>query len=116
MLNYEQIPTERQLKAAIGKGKTEFELLRTDFENFYFEEYDQTYEKYIEENVYETPKLKNLGDALFFVLFQLKNGLTWDSLGVVFEMSASAALKNFKTFSELLEHTLEKKSIAEKGF
>ena len=113
MINHKQISSERQLKAAIGKSKPEFKLLKIDFENFYFEEYGQTYEEYIDENVQETPKLKNLEDALFFVLFQLKNGLTWDSLGVVCGMSGATAYTNFNTFSKLLESTLEKKSNAQ---
>ena len=112
MITYTQIPTERQFKAATGKNKSEFESLREDFENFYFEEYGLTYEEYIEERVCETPKLQNLGEALFFVLFQLKNGLTWDSLSVVFGMSAATALTNFNVFLALLEQTLEKKSDA----
>ena len=115
MIHYTQISTERQFKAATGKCKTEFELLKTDFEKHYFEKYGQSYEEYIEERVYEPPKLKDLGEALFFVLFHLKNGLTWDSLGVVFGMSAATALTNFNIFSKLLEETLEKKSNAQKG-
>lgn len=114
MINYKQISTERQFKAATGKSKSEFELLKIDFEKFYFDKRGQTYEEYIKESVYETPKLQSLGEALFFVLFQLKNGLTWDSLSVVFGMSAATALTNFNIFLELLEQTLEKKSNAQK--
>lgn len=113
MITYTRIPTERQFKAATGKSKAEFELLKIDLEKYYFEEYGQTYEEYIEERVCETPKLQNLGEALFFVLFQLKNGLTWDSLSVVFGMSAATALTNFNVFLALLEQTLEKKSDAQ---
>ncbi len=114
MINYQGLSNERQLKASIGKGKAEFELLKKDFETFYIEKYGQSYEVYIEENVTEPPKLQNLEAALFFVLFQLKNGLTWDVLGAVFEMSGSTAHTNFKVFSKLLEQTLEKKSTAQK--
>ena len=61
------------------------------------------------------PKLKTLGDNLFFVLFQNKNGLIWGSLGLVFGMAGSTARDRFKIFSDLLEITLEKKSNAGKG-
>ena len=57
----------------------------------------------------EEPKLKTLGDALFFVLFQMKNDLVFGSLGCVFGMCAASAMNNFKSFSLLLEQTLEKK-------
>jgi hypothetical protein len=112
MIDYKSIRTDRQFKAATGKSKSEFELLKTELEKFYFDKYGQTYEEYIETSVTEKPKLKNLGESLFFVLFQLKNGMTWDSLSVVFGMSA-AALKNFNTFLVLLEQMLEKKSDAQ---
>ena len=114
MIDYKQISTERQFKAATGKSKSEFERLKIDCEEFYFEEYGLTYEEYIEERVQEPPKLKSLGEALFFVLFHLKNGLTWDSLSVVFGMSQATAIENFKVFLNLLEQTLEKKSHAQK--
>lgn len=112
MIAYQKIKTERQFKASTGKGKKEFELLLSDFENYYKRKHGQTYEEYIEENVIEIPKLKTLGDALFFVLFQMKNDLTWDSLSVIFEMSNASAWNNFNTFSKLLEEMLEKKSNA----
>jgi len=47
---------------------------------------------------------------LFFVLFQMKNDLVFGSLGAVFGMSPASALNNFKSFSILLEQTLEKKT------
>jgi hypothetical protein len=116
MIIYTQISTDRQFKASTGKSKSEFEALRIDLEKFYFEKNSQTYEAYIEERVFETPKLKNLGEALFFVLFQLKNGLTWDALSVVFGMSTATALTNFNVFLRLLEEMLEKKSDAQARF
>lgn len=109
MIDYQSITNQRQFKAATGKGREEFEMLSQDLEDYYLEEYGRTYEGYIEEEVYETPKLKHLADALFFVLFQMKNDMTWDSLGTVFNMSGGAAHMNFKTFSGLLEDMLEKK-------
>lgn len=115
MKHYTQIPTERQFRAATGKGKSEFESLLADLEKFYAEEYGLTYEDYVKENVTEAPKLQNLGEALFFVLFQLKNGLTWDSLSVVFGMSTATAHSNFNVFLTLLEQMLEKKSHAQAG-
>ena len=114
MIDYKNITNQRQFKAATGKSRQEFELLSQDLVAYYCEEYGRTYEEYIEEEVYETPKLKHLEEALFFVLFQMKNDMTWDSLGAVFKMSGGAAHTNFKTFSGLLEDMLEKKNDAQK--
>lgn len=108
-MNYRNIKSERQFKDATGYGKSSFSQLLSDYEATYFEQKGQTYEAYVEENVTEPPRLSSLGDALFFILFQLKNGLIWGALGVVFEMSGTTAHDNFVKFSELLEQTLEKK-------
>lgn len=111
-MNYRQIKSKRQFKDSTGHSKGSFLLLLKDYEATYFSENKQTYKKYIEENVTEQPKLKTLGDALFFVLFQFKNDLIFGSLGVIFEMSEATAHENFKKFSILLELTLKKKGNA----
>jgi hypothetical protein len=112
-MNYLGIKSERQFKDATGFGIKEFQMLLSDFENTFLDEYGLTYEEYIEENVVNPPKLKTLGDSLFFVLFQNKNGLIWGSLGLVFGMAGSTARERYLVFSDLLETTLEKKSNAE---
>ena len=109
MKTYQQITSERQFKDATGHSKESFSRLLKDFEKTYVEKYGQSYEEYIEENVMESPKVKTLGEGLFFILFQLKNDLIWGSLGLVFGMAGSTAHNNFKVFSDLLELTLEKK-------
>ena len=112
MLDYRTISTERQFKDSTGHSKKTFAILLLDFEKTYMQEYGTNYETYIVENVTEEVKLKTLGDILFLVLFQLKNGLIWGSLGVIFNMSESTAHRNFKKYSKLLERTLEKKGNA----
>lgn len=116
MIDYHQIKTDRQFKASTGKSKSEFAILLLDLEHYYNAKHGQSYEEYIEENVKETPKLKTLGEALFFVLFQMKNNLTWDSLIVVFSMSNASAWNNFNSFSKLLEETLEKKVMPKRHY
>lgn len=108
-MDYRDISTERQFKDTTGHGKDSFLALLLAFEATFLDQYSQNYEAYIEENVTETPKFTNLGDALFFVLFQLKNDLLWGSLACIFGMATSTAHDNFKRFSSLLEATLEKK-------
>lgn len=112
MLDYRTITTERQFKDSTGYNKETFKSLLLNFEKEYRRKKGINYEAYLEENVVEEVKLKTLGDVLFFVLFQLKNGLIWGSLGVVFNMSASTAHRYFEEYSKLLEQTLEKKGDA----
>jgi hypothetical protein len=111
-VDYQTISTDRQFKDATGYSRSSFETLLSDFESTYIDLYDRSYETYLEQSVQEEAKLKTLGNALFFVLFQMKNDLIFGSLGVVFNMSASSASNNFKCFSKLLAQTLEKKSHA----
>lgn len=111
-MDYRTISTDRQFRDATGYDRSAFEALLVDFNSTYFELNGCTYEDYLEQSVQQEAKLKTLGDALFFVLFQMKNDLIFGSLGVVFNMSHSSAFNNFKHFSELLAQTLEKKSHA----
>ncbi len=112
-MDYKRINTDRQFKDATGHGKKEFLELLKDYEKTYFKINRQSYESYIGEFVTDPPQIKTLGDALFFILFQMKNDLIWGSLGCVFRMSGSTAHNNFNKFSDLLELTLKKKGDAQ---
>lgn len=111
-MDYRTITTDRQFRDATGYDRSAFKTLLADFNSTYFELNGRTYEDYLERSVQEEAKLKTLGDALFFVLFQMKNDLIFGSLGVVFNMSPTTASNNFNHFSKLLAQTLEKKSHA----
>ena len=67
-MNYRNITTDRQFRDTTSYGKSEFSALLSDYEATYKELYGCTYEEYIEENVMEIPKLRTLGDALFFYI------------------------------------------------
>lgn len=109
-MTYQGIKTDRQFKSATGYSKTNFATLLSDYEKNFQEEYGQSYEQYVLENVTESPKLQTLESCLFFTLFQLKNGLIWDNLGFVFGMSGTSAHDNFRRYAAMLERTLSKKT------
>ena len=111
-MDYRTITSDRQFKDSTGYSKEAFLMLLSDFEKVYKKMNGTSYESHLEENVTEAVKLKTLGDILFFVLFQLKNGLIWGSLGAVFGMRESTAHRNFDKYSQLLEQTLKKKGNA----
>ena len=116
-MDYRNISTERQFKACTGYGKDDFKKLCAGVSEYYISLHGESYESYIREYMENCgnvpPKFLNLEDALFFVLYQCKVGLTWDALGAPFGMCGSAALKNYDKFLGLLEGYLEKKSHAE---
>lgn len=115
-MDYRKITTDRQFKDATGYDKYSFEILLEDYKSTYQEVYNRTYENYLSENLVEPARFQTLGDALFFILFQLKNDLIYGSLGLVFGISGASAHKNFEYFLKLLYQTLEKKSNAQAVF
>lgn len=108
-MNYKLITTDRQFKDTTSYDRKSFNLLLEDMERTYHSLHGRSYETYIDQSVTEPPKLPTLGDALFFVLFQMKNDLVFGSLGAVFGMSGGIAHRNFQYFSNLLEQTLKKR-------
>lgn len=114
-MNYLKITSNRQFKDATGYSREEFDCLLSDLEQTYYEKNGQTYQEYLKENVVNLPKLRTLGDGLFFVLFYQKNALNWGCQGLVFGMSPASAHERYQFFSELVELTLEKKSLCQSG-
>ena len=51
--------------------------------------------------------LSSYSDCLYFVLFELKTGLTPACLGVVFNMDGSSALRNFQKYLAVLQLALQ---------
>lgn len=114
MLNIETITNDRQFRATLGYGQLEFSALLSDFEQYYQEKKNQSYEDYIlylKENTTEDkyPKLDTLKKVLTLILYQMKHGNTYDVLGVIFEISGTAARDYFIMYSALLDEMLEKK-------
>ena len=117
----EEITNKRQFKSTTGFDKATFSALLADFALEYKVQnacpetsVGKSYEEYLSEILHpeEEVKLTTLEEILFFVLFQKKNDLIWDSLGFVFKMSGAAAHGYYTRYLPLLESTLEKKSNA----
>ena len=84
-VNYKEVRNARQWKATTGLSQAEFNSLTLSF--------GQAYERVHEisltqgaQNLKQEVGLSSYADCLYFVLFQLKTGLTQDCLGVVFNM------------------------------
>jgi hypothetical protein len=107
----EEITNKRQFRSTTGFDKAIFSALLADFALEYEVQNGKSYEEYLSEILYsgEEVKLTTLEEILFFLLFQKKNDLIWDSLGFVFKMSGAAAHGYYTKYLPLLESTLEKK-------
>jgi|ERR1044071_2313594 hypothetical protein len=104
-LSYKNVRNERQWKATTGLSQSNFMALCAAFKKAYGLLHEISLEYGTEEQKQDIA-LKTYKDALYFVLFQLKNGLTWDCLGVLFSMDGSNACRNFQKYLEVLEVTL----------
>jgi hypothetical protein len=110
MLDHRIIKSERQWKSSTGLSKAQFGHLALCF--------GQTYEFFEGINLEESAQrlgtellLPTYADCLFFVLFQLKNGLCYDNLGILIGTDDSNARRNFERYLYVLEQTLERKGV-----
>ena len=80
-----EITNQRQFKSTTGFNKATFLALLSDFALEYEVQNGKSYEDYLSEilRTKEEAKLSTLEEVLFFLLFQKKNDLIWDSLGFV---------------------------------
>jgi hypothetical protein len=92
-LDLKTLTTQRQWRSATGFNKAKFDLLLVYFQ----ESYETIYGKTIEQRTSESPNsptITSYDDLLFFTLFSLKSGLTYDLLGFVSGMDGSNAKRN----------------------
>lgn len=88
-----------------GSPKSSLIKLLELFSQSYFELYGQTVaERHSELEI--TPNLPSEKELLFFTLFSLKAGLTYDLLGFVSGMDASNAKRNQQLGLQVLENAL----------
>lgn len=105
-LQISDLNTDREWSASTGCTKTQFEKLLVLFAQSYIELYGRPVaERQAEIEV--TPSLSSEEELLFFTLFSLKVGLTYDVLGFVSGMDRSNAKRNQTLGLKVLEHALE---------
>lgn len=104
-LQIADLTTDRQWCAATGFTAAQFAKLLALFTQSYLELYGQTVATRQTE-LEVTPTLTSEQELLFFTLFSLKAGLTYDLLGFVSGMNASNAKRNQQLGLEVLQHTL----------
>lgn len=99
------LKTERQWRSSTGLTQAQFSKLSVHFEQSYAEMYGRT----LAERTAACPNQPTLGhyeDLLFFTLFSLKSGLTYDLLGFVSGMNGSNAKRNQTLGLQILQQVL----------
>ena len=104
-LQIADLTSTRQWGAVTGFTPVQFEKLLVLFTQSYFELFGQTVAQRHSE-IEVTPCLVSEEELLFFTLFSLKAGLTYDALGFVSGLDASNAKRNQALGLQVLEHAL----------
>ena len=107
------LTTERQWRSSTGLTKEKFEILL----GFFQESYEKIYGKTIQECTSESPNnptITSYSDLLFFTLFSLKSGLTYDLLGFVSGIDGSNAKRNQTMGIKILKDSLSKIGVSPK--
>lgn len=105
MLNYKNIKNERQWSALIGLPCEKFHFLCGLFKSAYESHHAVSIEQ-AALNLKMSFLLPSYEDCLFFVLYHLKNGSSYDVLGFHIGTDASNALRMFDKYQKILEIAL----------
>jgi len=109
-MNIDHIRSDRQMKASIGFSIVDWQKLSILFEELHRDIYGMSLEEKFK-NLGKKPVLANSRGVVFFVLFQLKNSLSYDVLGAIFGTNASNAQRNFGQYLPLIRTVLAKLSL-----
>lgn len=104
-LNYKDVKSDRQWRATIGLPEEKFHLLVALFKA----SYESTQGVSLPQgaaNLGKTLLLCTYEDSVFYVLFQLKSGLTYDVLGFLIGTDGTHARRLFDQHKKTLEITL----------
>ena len=107
---YKNIKSERQWKATIGLSEIKFHELASHFAEAYKSIFGMGMEQR-QKNSTKEAHFRTYEDLLFFVLFSLKSGLTYDALGFVFNMRGGNAKANQVFGLSILKATLHQLSM-----
>lgn len=98
---------DREWRATTGLDQVRFEKLLLLFEGGYKSEFGRGISERMEDNPGTTPTFPTYRDLLFFTLFSLKSGLTYDVLGYIFKFDVSNAKRTQNLGIKVLQRSLQ---------
>jgi hypothetical protein len=108
------LTTDRKWRSCIGLDAIRFYKLLPLFSLSYEELFEESITSKQSENPAGNSKITTYEDLLFFTLFSLKSGLTYDVLGLVTGLDGSNAKRNQERGLQVLKHALGKASVLPK--
>ena len=106
-ISYQHIRDDRQWRAATGLNKNQFYDLVESFKITYEDFLGQSIET-SQTNSTNSPKLNTYEDFLFFILYSIKSGLTYDLLGLSFDMDRAGVFRHQTFGLRILEMSLQR--------
>ncbi|MFM8450878.1 MAG: hypothetical protein ACKOAY_12295 [Haliscomenobacter sp.] len=106
-ITHTDVRNERQWKASTGLSSTQFYELAKDFGASYENIFGVTIEERKSNSTTESV-FKTYEDLLFFTLYSIKSGLTYDLLGLNFGLDGSNAYQNQALGLRILRAALNK--------
>lgn len=114
-ISYKKIRDDRQWRSSTGLKESQFKKL--------VEEFKQTYEEFLGETISERvsnsskeSRFTNYEELLFFLLFSIKSGLTYDLLALSFDVNRGTAFRTQTFGIRILEMTLQRLDFMPKRF
>lgn len=114
-ISYKKIRDNRQWRASTGLMANQFKKLA--------EEFKVTYEGFLGENISERGSNSSKGsrfttyeEFLFFLLYSIKSGLTYDLLGLSFDLDRGNVFRQQTFGLRILEMTLQRLDFLPKRF
>ena len=114
-ISYKNIRDNRQWRASTGLDKDQFEKLVMEFK--------ATYEEFLGETIFDRAnssskqsRFTDYKELLFFLLYSIKSGLTYDLLGLSFDMDRGNAFRAQTFGLRILEMTLQHLDFMPKRF
>lgn len=105
-ISYQDIRTKRQWKAATGVSAKQFEHLSRLFGNAYEDLFGETLKERRESST-QKATFTSYKELLFFGLYSIKSGLTYDLIALSFNLTPSNAHANQATVLTVLQAALE---------
>lgn len=109
-ISYQDIRTQRQWSASTGLTEEQFHKLVPLFGKAYEELFGEDIESRQGHST-EQSTFTTYADLLFFGLYSIKSGLTYDLIGLSFDLSPSNAYSNQATALTVLQAALEQNSL-----
>lgn len=109
-ISYQEIRTQRQWRASTGLSEKQFLKLVPLFGKAYKELFGEDIEERQSHST-EQPRFTSYSELLFFGLYSIKSGLTYDLLGLSFGLSPSNAHANQATVLTVLQAALEQNGL-----